>query len=325
MSATSYEQWKADWSTGFTPEAKESAVVMQHVITNRTFVRVEILSRGMFRTWFDLMYHNNPRLMPKAQLSTKIAGPCELFMCYLTSNHVDIADPTSVSCIGPMYVRHPYVCFQGLMRLEKTFVGTTEMDEQLPLVVMASRMAPRKSGLAFMYAFISPIPYVGTMLRQMLEKKGVGYSKCMAGTLVKVSSFHDSTGKCKCGLAIGAWDNVEIDTNSTPYKFIIPRIMYKEESIGCVNVPWATGYSYDLVRQTDNFTVEDEGIAALTAAYLDESDFLNTHAKDTSFLSILSGIDGIHVIDYAKLITIDPLEVKQLTTPSSGPASGSGP
>ena len=148
-----------------------------------------MLDKTMMKVWFDLVRHNYPRLINKAQLSTNIAGQCRLFMCYLTSNHMEIGDPTSISCIVPMYIQHPNICFQGLMRLDKSFVGLSDAEEQLPLLAMAAKMAPRSQ--PFRFIFISPVPYLGSMLRKILECKGVQFSKCKAGTLFTVSTFHE--------------------------------------------------------------------------------------------------------------------------------------
>lgn len=310
------QQWKANWDSAFTPEALESAVRMEHVITNRTFVRVEMLSKEMMQKWFDLMKNNHPRLIQKAQLSTRIAGPCRLFMCYLTSNHAKISDPNSISCIVPMYIQQPYVCFQGLMQLDKTFVGPSSADEQVALVVMASRMAPQKEGPPFQYIFISPVPYVGTMLRNMLKRKGVTFDKCMAGDLYGVESFH-CVNQCKCGLEIGSWKDVDIRISKDPCDFILPRATFNDEVIGCINVPWVSGRSFDIIKQ-NGWVVDDEGIAAVTEAWYNKTDYLEKTAKSSSFLSILMGIDGIHIIDYAKLITVDPLEMTQPSAQASG-------
>jgi hypothetical protein len=311
----------ADWNSAFTPEALESAVTMQHFVQNRTFVRVEMLSKAMMQMWFDLMKTNQPRLVYKEQLSTRIAGPCKLYMCYLTSNHTKISDPTSISCIVPTYIQQPYVCFQGLMRLNKTFVGPSDADEQLTLIVMASRMAPQKEGLPFKYIFFSPVPYVGSMLRNLLKYKGVEFSQCLAGALYGVEGVH-SAKKCQCGLEIGDWNEVDIHQHKGRFEFILPRLTYKDDVIGCINVPWVSGRSFDIIGQ-NGWVVDDAGIAALTGAWYKETDYLEKTAKSSSFLSILIGIDGIHVIDYVKFITIDPLEVK-MAQPSDQ-ASGSKP
>ena len=319
MPTHTFEHWKADWNSAFTPEALESTVTMQHVIPDRTFVRVEMLSKPMMQMWFDLLKNNQPRLVYKEQLSTRIAGPCKLYMCYLTSNHTKFSDPTSISCIVPTYIQQPYICFQGLMLLNKTFVGLSDADELLTLIVMASRMmAPQKGGLPFRYIFISPVPYVGEMLRGLLKYKGVQFSQCMAGALYGVEAVH-SAKKCQCGLEIGDWNDVEIHQHNGRFEFILPRLTYRDDVIGCVNVPWVSGRSFDIIEQ-NGWVVDDAGIAALTEAWYKETDYLETSAKLSSFLSILIGIDGIHVIDYEKFITIDPLEVKMAQP--SGRVSG---
>ena len=319
------EEWKADWSCAFTPEAREAAVVLQHIIPNRTFVRVEMLSKAMMKIWFDLMSHNHPRLINKAQLGTTIAGPCELYMCYLTSSHMEISDPVSMSCIVPMYTNQPYVCLQGLMRLDTTFIGPPSPDanEQLTLILMAAKMAPRTQRVPpFRFVFISPLPYLGHALRYILERKKIQFNRCAAGSLVSMAGVHERK-KCQCLLNIGDANAVDIITHREQYKCILPQMTYGDEVIGGINVPWATGRSFDIIRKI--FVVEDEGIAALTEAWITRSEFLQKNANDASFLSILMGIDGIHAIDFAKFITIDPSEVKTLMIPPPDQASASGP
>ena len=315
----SFEKWKVVYETAFTPEAQESAVRMAHAIHNRTFVRVEMLSKTMMKVWFDLMKHNYPHMIKPQQLSTEIDGPCKLYMCYLTSNHMEIFDPTSISCIVPMYIKHPYICFQGLMALDKTYVGVIDAVEQLALIILASRMAPEIMSSPFEYIFISPVPYIGVMLRYILERKEIPFNKCMAGSLYLVESFH-SKKKCQCGLEIGSWSDADICVDVEPYEFILPRLEYKDTVIGHMNLPWITGRAFDIIKQ-NGWVVCDEGIASLTETWQTQTKYLEKNAENTSFLSVLVGIDGIHVIDYHKFIMIDPLEVKMLTTPPSDPAS----
>jgi hypothetical protein len=322
MTSATFERWKVDSSIAFTSEAKDSAVIIKNVIHNRTFVRVEILSRTMMKSWFDLMSLSNPELIHKAQLNTRIAGPCDLYMCYLTANHTQIEDPTAMSCIVPMYINQPYVCFQGLMGLDKSFVGPSDASEQLALIVTAAKMAPRMKRVSpFRYVFISPVPDIGIMLRKMLERKEIRFSRCKAGSLDTVSNFHVKKS-CKCPIEIGDWGEVDIIMHVEPYEFILPRMVYNGTNLGCINVPHATGRSFDFTKK-GGWTVEDEGIAALTNEWVTQSEYLEKNAKEISFLSILLGIDGIHVIDFDKFITIDPVEV--MTPPPPTPATGSGP
>jgi hypothetical protein len=316
---STYEQWKVVYDTAFTPEARESAVTMQHVIQNRTFVRVEILNKTMMKVWFDLLNHNYPRLIKPTQLSTETDGPCKLYMCYLTSNHMEIGDPTSISCIVPMYIQHPYICFQGLMQLDKTFVGVMNAEEQLTLIIMASRMAPGILASPFQYIFISPVPYIGVMLRYILNRKEIPFSKCKAGSLYTIESFH-SKKQCQCGLEIGSWSDADVSMEVEPYSVILPRLEYKDITIGYINLPWITGRAFDIIKQK-GWVVCDERIACLTEKWQTQTKYLEQNAESSSFLSVLMGIDGIHVIDYSKFITIDPLEVKMLTTPPSGQVS----
>jgi hypothetical protein len=105
MAAAAEPYWRTNWSEhAFSPTMVGSMVKAEHVAYNRTFVRVEMLSKQMLKVWFDLLKHNHPRSITAAQMSTLAAGPCKLYMCFFTSNHMNVTDPVSISCIVPMYV-----------------------------------------------------------------------------------------------------------------------------------------------------------------------------------------------------------------------------
>ena len=321
-----FERWKLDWSIGFTPSALSSAVTMQYSPIDRTFVRIEMQSREMMKAWFELMRQNHPRLVTQSQMSVLMAGPCKFYMCYLTTNHADIRDPLAVSCVAPMYVNRSIICFQGLMELNKTHIGTlNNTSEPLILLNLSSKLAPRNEAMPFELIFISPTTKVGKGLRSLLDEKDVNYNRCIGGTLLSSSAVHEQ-GNCTCSLAVGGWREVGIikEFQTDKLMVVLPRISFKGANLGSINLPLVTGRSFNVIKQ-DGWTDEDEGVAILTLHWLQYSDFLRSKAEKASFLFILVGVDGIHTIDFGKFITIDPFESLQQTDVSStDQGSGSG-
>jgi hypothetical protein len=293
-------------------------VKVEHVVYNRTFVRVEMLSKHMLKVWFDLLKHNNPRIITAAQQSTVTAGPCKLYMCFFTSNHMNVTDPESISCIVPMYIHKTNICFQGLMELNKTLIGALIPFEQLTLLIIAARFVP--ATVPVEHIFMAPIPSFGKVLRRAMEVNGVNFNRCVAGTLMTVSITH-ARNKCVCSLMTTDWKATGIFCNKDQFIFVVPSVSFKGQTLGVINVPWATGRAFDLIKQKS--FLEDEGVAALTQPWHDRVSPLQT-ADALSFLSVLAGIDGIHVIDFNEFITLNPAELPQQLAPSV-PASGSGP
>lgn len=308
-----YEQWKSNWDAAFTKEALDSVFTMPFMEMNRTFVRVQMLSKGMMKTWFDLLRRNHPRLIVASQMSVSIAGPCKLYMCYLTTNHVDFRDPTAISCATPMYTNAPFICFQGLMELNSTLQGggSIHPNETISLLIMSSKTAPRDEKVSYQYIFISPKPCIGKALRELLEAKDVNFNRCVAGTLYSVFQTHEKK-KCSCCLSVSNWKEIGIvrEYQVDELMAILPTISFKGVKMGMINVPWVSGYSFDLIKQ-NGWVVEDEGIASLTERWLAHTDALRAQAQTTSFLSVLAGIDGIHAIDFIKFVTLDPMLVEE--------------
>ena len=317
--ATVESYWRKNWEHAFSPTAVGAMVKVEHVVYNRTFVRVEMRSKQMLKVWFDLLKHNHPRIITAAQQSILIAGPCKLYMCFLTSNHMDVTDPLSISCIVPMYVHKDNICFQGLMELNKTLNGSLIPLEQLTLLIIASRFTPRSDSIPFQYIFISPMPTFGKLLRRAMEVNGVNFNHCVAGSLFAVHPIH-TRKKCNCNLRAGDWRETGIFCNKENFIFVVPKISFKDQDMGVINVPWATGRSFDLVKQ-EEWAVEDEGVAALTEEWFQRTKPLEA-ANSMSFLSILMGIGGIHTIDYGQFISLDPAELPRQLAPSD-PASAS--
>jgi hypothetical protein len=311
-----FENWKADWSIAFTPEALGNAVTMHCIQIERTFARIEIVNKDMMKIWFEMMRQNQPRLISATQMSTLAAGPCKLYMCYLTTNHVDIRDPSAISCVLPMYVNAPLICFQGLMELSKTHAGTVKKNEPLVLMNLSAKMAPRIETLPYQYIFISPTTKMGNELRKFLDTNDVNYNRCVAGTLYSVHGIH-SKNKCHCSLEVSDWKEVGIvkEYQVDHLMVMLPKIQFKGSDLGYINVPWATGHSFNIIRQ-NGWTVEDEGIASLTTRWLQHSNFLKCKTEKSSFLSILVGVDGIHIFDFVKFVTTDPLESSSTVAPS---------
>ena len=310
--ANTFEQWKSNWDTAFTPEAMSSAVTMQITQLQRTFVRVQILSKGMMKTWFDLLRQNHPRLITASQMNTHMPGPCTLYMCFLTSNHVDIRDPTAISCVVPMYANAPLLCFQGLMGLNKTFVyggGCVNYGKEcLSLLILSAKMAPRDEKCPYELIFISPTPAFGVHLRKVLIAKDISFNRCVAGTLYSVHGHH-AKKRCNCSMYAGNWKEVGIvkDFQIDELMVMLPKIEFKGTKMGKINIPWATGYAFDIIKQ-DGWVVEDEGVAALTKRWLEHTNELDVKTKPSSFLTILTGIDGIHTIDFVKFVMLDTSE-----------------
>ena len=284
---------------------------MQCLSIDRTFVRVEVTSNDMMKAWVDLMKQNHPRLVTAIRMSALAAGPCKLYMCYLTTNHVDFRDPLAVSCIMPMFVNTSLICFQGLMELGKTLIGTLNKNEPLVLMNLSAKMAPRNEAFPYKYIFVSPTQIHGKSLRELLDIKHVKYSRCVAGTLYSAFNTH-AVGRCKCSLVVSDWRGVKLvqEFPADEPEVCLPRISFDGVELGHINVPWATGYSFNIIKQ-DGWVVEDEGVAALTLHWYKQSGFLKSKASQSSFLSNLVGADGIHVIDFAGFIEIDPLESLQ--------------
>jgi hypothetical protein len=315
-SSSSFECWKSDWSIGFAPQALRSASTMQCLTIDRTFVRVEIMSIEMLKAWVDLMKQNHPRLVTASRINVLAAGPCKLYICYLTTNHADYRDPLAVSCVLPMYVNARFICYHGLMELGKTLVGTLKNNEPLILMNMSAKMAPRNDAFPYQYIFISPTQAIGKSLREFLDSKNVNYSRCVAGTLYSAFVTHPKN-KCKCSLEVGNWRDVkliqEFEDEEKPATNL-PRISFAGEELGYINVPWATGYCFNIIKQ-NGWTIEDESIAALTSNWYQRSGFLSSNAEKASFLSILVGTDGIHIIDFADFTSTDPLEPQHSVAP----------
>jgi hypothetical protein len=300
-------------------------VTVPHIIYNRTFVRVEMLTKAMLKVWFELMQHNHHRLITPAQQSVLTAGPCKLYMCYFTSNHMDVRDPVSISCIVPMYVQKTILCFQGLMELNKTLVGKFTPFEQLALLIISSRFAPHDESQPFELIFIAPLPRVGKSLRRLMEAKEINFNHCVAGTLHSIFGSHFKN-KCTCNLISQDWRKAGITLSKEWFCFTLPRLTFKGVDMGSVNLPWATGRSFDIIKQ-EGWCIEDEGVSALTEPWLKRTGhkaLLETEAA--SFLAILTGIDGIYTIDFAKFTTLDPVELPQILEPSvPAPASKPSP
>jgi hypothetical protein len=310
--ANTFEYWKSNWEAAFTPEAFSSIVSMQITPLNRTFVRVPMMSKGMMKTWFDLLRQNHPRLIVANQMSTLVAGPCTLYMCFLTSNHADIRDPTGISSIVPMYANAPHLCFQGLMGLNKTFVGGTGavnyIGECLSLLILSAKMAPRDEKRQFEFIFISPTPSFGKELRRILDKMDISYNRCVAGTLLSVFGSHVKL-KCTCNLMVSNYREAGIfkESQSDELTVKLPSFHFKGVDMGLINLPWATGHSFDIIKQV-GWVVEDEGVAATTKHCFSRPNAFDKKAQECSFLSVLAGIDGIHTLDFVKFVTLDPLE-----------------
>jgi hypothetical protein len=204
------------------------------------------------------------------------------------------------------------------MELNKTLIGSLIPFEQLALLIIAARFAPHT--VPFEHIFISPLPSFGKLLRRAMEVHGVNFNHCVAGSLLTVHTIH-TRKKCECSLMTSDWKETGIFCNKDNFIFVVPSISFKGQTMGVINVPWATGRSFDLIKQKE--LLEDEGVAALTQPWHDRVLPLQT-ADSMSFLSVLVGIDGIHVIEFAKFITLNPAELSQLLAPSDQ-ASGSGP
>jgi hypothetical protein len=325
MAAAATEYWRQNWGNAFTPAALSTMVTVQHVIYNRTFVRVEILSKPMLKVWSELMRHNNPRLITSIQQGTLSAGPCKVYMCYFTSNHMDVRDPVSISCIVPMYVQKTVICFQGLMELSKTLVGGCAPFEQLALLIVSSRFAPHEEGPPFELIFINPVPRVGKHLRRLMEAKDVNFNHCVAGTLQSIHQIH-AKKKCACVLNCHDWKvaGIFVSPSNDGFVFSLPRLTFKGVDMGSINLPWATGRVFDVVKQ-EGWSIDDEGVSALTEQWLKRTGHAALkETENASFLSVLIGIDGIHTIDFARFTALDPVELPQILAPSA-PASVSKP
>lgn len=300
------EDWK---SAAFTQTALDSAVIMPHVVQNRTFVRMGMLSKQMMTTWFNLLRQNDDNLITRMQLTTRMPGPCKLFMCYLTSNHTDIRDPLSMSCVVPMYTHKSIICYQGLMKLNKTLAGPENPNDELTLLIMSSRMAEQSEISPYRYIFMSPLPWVGVKLRSILDKRKIKYTHCKSDSLASVHLSH-SNGICDCDFYVESWDRVGLDIPNETCR--LPAMNYRGLRLGYVNVTWASGMSCDIM-EGDDLTWEDEAIAAMTKTAHNSAGVVG-QSTDISFLSILAGIDGIHIIDYTQFIKIDPVEIEQIMT-----------
>ena len=311
--ANTFENWKSNWEVAFTPEALGSIVTMQMTPLNRTFVRVQMLSRGMMKTWFDLLRQNHPRLIAASQMSTLVAGPCKLYMCFLTSNHADIRDPTGISCIVPMYTNAPHLSFQGLMGLNKTFVGGVDAvnnaKECLSLLILSTKMAPRDEKTPFEFIYMAPTPIFGKALRKVLIGKDITFNRCVAGTLLSVYGTHQKK-LCTCSLMVSNWREAGIFCEVDELVVKLPSFHFKGVEMGLINLPWATGHSFDIIKQI-GWVVEDEGVAAATKHCFSRSNSLDKKAQAYSFLSLLAGVDGIHTVDFVKFVTLDPLEEEE--------------
>jgi hypothetical protein len=315
MAAAAPEIWRENWEKAFTRDAPNGLVKVEHVIYNRTFVCVEMLNREMFNVWFDLLKANNYNTLTTDQRRPILPGPCKLYMCFLTSNHMNVRDPVSISCIVPTYVHGGYICFQGLMELRKSLTGSVLPYEQLTLLLIASKFIPRDASFPFDLIFISLTQQEGIRLRSLLEAKDVNFNHCIGGTLHSASTNH-AKKKCTCNMEVSDWKSIGIVSTSGGIVFSLPRITFNGENIGTINVPWVTGRAFDILKQ--KWVVSDENVAALTEPWLKKTD--NKELVDTqklSFLSIMVGIDGIHIVDFGKFILLDPAELKSVLEPSA--------
>jgi hypothetical protein len=315
MAAAAPEIWRENWEKAFTPDAPNGLVKAEHVIYNRTFVCVEMLNREMFNVWFDLLKANNPNTLTTDQRRPILPGPCKLYMCFLTSNHMNVRDPVSISCIVPTYVHRGYICFQGLMELRKSLTGSVLPYEQLTLLLIASKFIPRDASFPFDLIFISLTQQEGNRLRKLLEAKDVNFNHCIGGTLQSASTNHTKK-KCTCQMEVSDWKSIGIVSTSEGIIFSLPRITFNGADIGAINVPWVTGRSFDIFKQ--KWVVSDANIAALTEPWLKKTDDKELiDAQKLSFLSIMVGIDGIHIVDFGKFILLDPAELKSVLEPSA--------
>jgi hypothetical protein len=278
----------------------------------------------MLKVWLELMQHNHHRLITPSQQSGRMAGPCKLYMCYLTSNHMDVRDAVSISCIVPMYVQKSILCFQGLMDLNKTLVGKSTPFEQLALLIISSRFAPQNEGQPFELIFIAPLPRVAKSLRRLMEAKDINFNRCVAGSLHSIYNSH-AEKRCICKLISQDWRTAGITDSKDGYGFTLPRLTFKGLNMGSVNLPWATGRSFDIVKQEEGWFIEDEGVSALTEPWLKRTGHKALQETEAvSFLAILKGNDGIYTIDFAEFTTLDPVELPQILAPSV-PAPASRP
>jgi hypothetical protein len=315
MAAAAPEIWRENWEKAFTSDAPNGLVKAEHVIYNRTFVCVQMLNREMFNVWFDLLKANNYNTLTTDQRRPILPGPCKLYMCFLTSNHMNVRDPESISCIVPTYVHGGYICFQGLMELRKSFTGSVLPYEQLTLLLIASKFIPRDASFPFDLIFMSLTQEEGKILRSLLEAKDINFNHCVGGTLHSASINHPKK-KCTCKMEVSDWKSIGIVSTSEGIIFSLPRITFNGESIGTINVPWVTGRSFDILKQ--KWVVSDANIAALTEPWLKKTDDKELiDSQKVSFLSILVGIDGILIVDFRKFITLDPAELKPVPKPSA--------
>jgi hypothetical protein len=316
------EFWRENWEHAFNPSTLSSLLKVEHAIHNRTFVRVEMQSKTMIKVWLDLLRHNNIRLITSSQQSIFVAGPCKLYMCYFTSNHMDVRDPMSISCIVPMYVQKSFICFQGLMELNKSLTGSVIQYEQLSLLIITSRFAPRDDSTPFEFIFISPTQGIGRLLRQLMDSKNIGFNQCIGSSLY--SAFHThSKEKCTCSLKLEDWKSSGLSCSTDNVMFTLPRMKFNDIDMGTINLAWATGRAFDITRQS--WIVSDQNVASLTDPWLQKNKHKELRETETSsFLSVLSGIDGIHTIDFNKFTTLDPVELPQILAPSA-PESVSKP
>jgi hypothetical protein len=308
--------WRENWDKAFPPDALKSMVKAEHVIHNRTFVCIEITTKEMFKVWIELLKDNNPGIVTNDQQRTFLPGPCKLYMCYFTSNHMNVQDFVSISCIVPTYVQRSCICFHGLMELRKSLTGTILPYEQLTLLIISSRFIPRNFGASFELIFISPTQKEGKLLRGVLVAKDINFNHCIGSTLFAASQNHMKK-KCSCSLEISNWKSIGVFSSpSDGFIFSLPCITFKGVDMGVINVPWASGRAFDICKQ--KWLIADERIAALTGPWLHKTEDKGLKdAENLSFLSIMAGIDGIHTIDYANFTTLDPAELQQILEPSA--------
>ena len=141
-------------------------------------------------------------------------------------------------------------------------------------------------------------------LHESLIHHGVRFSRCKASTLSHVFDIHREK-TCNCWLKCDNWN----DADSTTYR--LPHLWIQDKDCGEINIPWLTGYAYDVVQEC--WVVHD-------------TDFAAEFKRNRTFTPL--DADADHAYFSAFQNQSDNLATNQLhrTGPASfiGPAIGSG-
>ena len=322
MAPTSPPPVHAEWSgRAFSEDGIEDGggLKVENVTPTFTFVIVRIHTYEMLDAWMDLIKTNHSEMLFQGQDRPQQSGSCTMFISYLSCNHDDVYDPDSIAMVGISYINSELMLVTGTMNMSETYKGLKSDCEIASFVHLIAHHTPQAMQVNHPMYFIFMASFTwSNALHESLIRHGVRFSRCKAYTLSRVFDMHrDKT--CNCWLKCDNWN----DADSMTYK--LPHLWIQDKDYGEINIPWLTGYAFDVVQEF--WVIHDTDFAAefkrnrtfthadtdadneFFSAFQDPSDNLATNQLDrtapASFIAPAVG-SGIIVVDFQHFRSVVP-------------------